>query len=154
MKKRFVLIAIAGGLLFGLLAAPASAQNESWSLGAGYFTLPNVSGDVDDSGLYGCVAMMAENYRVEFDYGFDSPNITILSADYLYPLSQEENYLGGNAYIGAGYTYFSADELDSESGFNVLVGANFSGGLMGTIRYDILGSDQETFTIGVTYSFR
>lgn len=146
-------ITIIAVLFCGTLASPALAQTESWSVGGGYFTLPNFDGDADDSGMYACAVMRSSQYMLEIDYSIDSPGFLILAADYLYPLSEGDSYFGGSAYIGAGYTYFSADDIDNVSGFNALIGADLGNGLMGTVRYDFLGSDQELFTIGITYSF-
>jgi hypothetical protein len=103
--------------------------------------------------MYACVVMRSMSYMLELDYAIDDPGFLALAADYLYPLNQQGMYFGGTGYIGLGYTYFSADELDNESGFNAIVGAALGESLFGTIRYDFLGSDEELLTIGVSYSF-
>ena len=137
-------------------SVPAFAQEQQqWSIGGGYWTLPDVDtndGAIDTSGMYASVTMRSINYLLELDYSLDDPSFYALAADYIYPLSQDQNYFGGQAFIGIGWTYFSADDLENESGFNLLLGASFSDALSGTIRYDYLGSDQEMMTIGVSYS--
>jgi len=156
MIKRYYTVMLAGLMMFAFLSLPVQAQTESWSIGGGYWTLPNYdSGEVsvDTSGFYASVAMRAESYLLEFDYAIDDPGFYALATDYIYPLSGGESYFGGSSFVGAGYTYFSADELDNAQGFNVVLGAELSQGLAGAIRYDFLDGDQELFTIGVTYSF-
>jgi hypothetical protein len=154
MLKRFSILALAALVPALGLALPAAAQQESWSVGGGYWTLPNVSVEgVDSNGMYACVVMRSMSYMLELDYAIDDPGFLALAADYLYPLNQQGMYFGGTGYIGLGYTYFSADELDNESGFNAIVGAALGESLFGTIRYDFLGSDEELLTIGVSYSF-
>lgn len=161
-KKNIILCVVAAVALF--IAIPASAQNygqtaqsqQIWSVGGGYWTLPNVDdngGAIDSSGVYASVSLRSINYLLEFDYSIQDTGFYVLSADYLYPLSQDQNYFGGSAFIGAGYTYFAADDLENESGFNILVGSAFSENFQGTIRYDFLGSEQELITFGVQYSF-
>lgn len=137
-------------------ALPASAQTEAWAVGGGYWTMPNVDdsgGTIDTAGMFVSVNMRSMNYMIELDYSLDDPGFMGIAADYLYPLSQEQNYFGGSAFVGAGYTYFSADDLENESGFNLLVGTSFSENFLGTIRYDFLGSDQEIIVFGISYSF-
>lgn len=136
---------------------PVSAQEqEQWSIGGGYWTIPDVDtneGALDTSGMFASVAMRSINYFIELDYSLQDPSFYVLAADYIYPLSQDQNYFGGQAFLGFGWTYFSADDLENESGFNLLLSTTFSDALNGTIRYDFLGSDQEMMTIGVSYSF-
>ena len=154
MLKRLSMLTLAAVIISSGLALPAAAQGESWSVGGGYWTLPNVDSSISDTnGMYACVVMRSMTYMLELDYAIDDPGFLALAADYIYPLNQQGTYFGGAGYIGLGYTYFSADELDNESGINAVVGAGLGENLFGTIRYDFLGSDQELFTIGVTYSF-
>jgi hypothetical protein len=155
MLKRFSVLTIAGMILIFSLAFPASAENENWAVGAGYWNLPNLSvEDVGSSGIFASVQMKSSNYLVEFDYSLQDPTFYALAGDYLYPISGEETGFGGSGYIGAGYTYFSCDDLSNESGFNILAGADFGNSLFGSVRYDMLGSDSELLTIGITYSFQ
>jgi len=154
MLKRILTLTLVAIIISIGLALPAAAQGESWSVGGGYWTLPNVDSEfTGTNGMYACVVMRSMTYMLELDYAIDDPGFLALAADYLYPLNQAGTYFGGAGYIGLGYTYFSADELDNESGINAVVGAGLGDSLFGTIRYDFLGSDQELFTIGVTYSF-
>ncbi len=156
MIKRYYTVTLAGLMLFAFLSLPAQAQSGSWSVGGGYWTLPNFdSGEVsvDTSGFYASVAMHAESYLLELDYAVGGTGFYALAADYIYPLSAGDSYFGGSSFVGAGYTYFSADDLPNAQGFNVVLGADLSSGLAGTVRYDLLEGDQEMFTIGVTYSF-
>lgn len=154
MFKRYSILFLVAFIAIATHALPAAAQGESWSVGGGYWTLPNVDdGIVDTNGMYASVAMRSMDYMLELDYSIEDPGFLALAADYLYPLNRQGTYFGGSGYIGLGYTYFSADELENESGFNVIAGAEFGDSLFGTIRYDFLGSDQELFTIGVSYSF-
>ena len=156
MVKRLAIVSLAGLLLFINLALPTAAQQEGWSVGGGYWTLPNVDdqdGAIDTSGMFACAVMRSPAYMLELDYSIGDPGFLALAADYLYPLGSEGNYFGGSGYIGVGYTYFSADDLSNESGFNVMAGAEVGDSFLGTIRYDFLGSGQELFTISITYSF-
>ncbi len=156
MIKRYSIIVLAGMALFMFLTVPASAQQQSWAFGGGYWSLPNVDsheGAIDTSGFYASGVMRSVNYILEFDYSIGDTKFYALAADYIYPLGASDNYFGTNSFIGAGYTYFSADELENESGLNVMLGANFGDALTGSARYDWLGSDQELLTFGVTYSF-
>ena len=156
MTKRLTLLLVIGFMLAGAMATPASAQQtETWALGGGYFTLPNVdTGEtsIDTSGMYASAQMRSPTYLLELDYSIGDPGFLALAADYLYPVSASESSMGG-AYIGAGYTYFSCDDLDNGQGINIVVGSDFSSGLAGQIRYDMLGSDEEMWTFGLTYSF-
>ncbi len=154
MFNRTITITCVSLLLFGSLALPVSAQGESWSVGGGYWSLPGVSGTKDTSGFYASAIIRSAVYLMEIDYAIDDPGFLALSADYLYPLDMGGSYTGGVGYLGAGYTYFSCDDLSNESGFNAMLGADFGQSLFGTIRYAFLGSDQELITIGVTYTFR
>jgi hypothetical protein len=156
MLKRCILISILTALVIGAFVQPASAQGESWSVGGGYFTLPNVDtqdGTIKSSGMYACAQMRSPTYVMEVDYGIDDPGFLVVAADYLYPLSASESY-GGSSFLGAGYTYFSSDTLDNQQGFNVMAGMEFGTGLQGSIRYDFLGGDQEMVTVGITYMFQ
>lgn len=156
--KKILLIATAGLVLFGLIGTPVSAQGmtESYSIGGGYWSMPNLdtdSGAIDSSGYYASISMLSSNYYMEFDYSFEDPEFFCLAADYIYPIDQSAGMFGGSTFLGGGYTYFSSDDIGNESGLNILAGASLSQGLMGVIRYDFLGSDQELLTFGVTYSF-
>jgi len=154
MVKRFAIISLAAMIVSAWLAVPSAAQEESWSFGGGYWSLPNVEGaDVDTNGIYASAAISTMSYRLELDYAIGDPGFLALAADYLYPLDGGAGYFGGSGFIGLGYTYFSADDLDNESGFNVIAGAAVGESFQGSIRYDFLGSDQELFTIGLSYSF-
>jgi len=157
MVKRYSILALVCMALILGLSVPAWAQEqEAWSMGGGYWTLPNVDdqdGAISTSGMYACAIMHSTEYQVEFDYAFGDTKFYALAADYLYPLTEGADYFGGSAFLGAGYTYFSADDLDNQSGFNVLLGAAVGDKLSGTLRYDFLGSDQELFALGVSYSF-
>ncbi len=154
MAKRLTILILAGLITFAGLSLPAAAQQEGWSIGGGYWTLPNVEdGVVDTSGIFACAVMRSPEYMLEVDYANDDPGFLALAADYLYPLGPQGNYFGGSGAIGIGYTYFSADDLENESGVNVIGVAEVGNSLFGTIRYDFLGSDQELLTIGITYSF-
>jgi hypothetical protein len=156
MLKRCILISILMILVLCAFVHPASAQGESWSLGGGYFTLPNVDtqdGTIKSSGIYACAQMRSPTYVLEADYGIDDPGFLVIAADYLYPLSAGESY-GGKSFVGAGYTYFSSDTLDNEQGMNLIAGMEFGSGLQGSLRYDFLGGDQEMITVGITYVFQ
>jgi hypothetical protein len=154
MVKRYAILLLAGTIVYAWLALPSAAQEESWSFGGGWWSLPNVGdSDVDTSGMYASAAIDTLSYRLELDYAIGEPNFLALAADYLYPLNAGAGYFGGSGFVGLGYTYFSADDLENESGFNVIGGAAVGESLRGTIRYDFLGSDEELFTIGLSYSF-
>jgi hypothetical protein len=169
MFKKLMLLVAASVVITLIAAIPAFAQdygqdygqsnnqsNQIWDLGAGYFTLPNVDnngGDFDTSGLFISASMRSTNYLLELDYSLKKTGFVAIAADYIYPLSQQENYFGGSAFVGAGYTYLAADEMGNASGFNLLVGAVFSENFVGKIRYDLLGDDEEMLTFGVAYSF-
>ena len=135
-------------------ASPANAQGQQWSLGGGYWTLPNVDSDtIATSGMYAAARMLSYEYMLEFDYSIDDPSFYALVADYLYPLNEMGTLVGGNGYIGVGYTYLSSDELENQNGMNILACASLGDALFASVRYDFLGDDQELFTIGATYSF-
>ena len=156
--KRLLLIATAGLALFILMGTPVSAQGmtENFAFGGGYWTMPNLetdSGAIDSSGYYASISMISDTYYMEFDYSFEDPEFYCLAASYIYPIDQSAGMFGGSTFLGGGYTYFSSDTLESESGLNIIAGANLSQGLMGIIRYDFLASDQELLTFGVTYTF-
>jgi len=155
MINRYILFTLLGILITACFALPANAQTETWSVGGGYWTMPNLEGEsVDSSGFYGAAVMRSMQYMLELDYAIDDPGFLVLAADYLYPLSSgATGSFGGNGYIGAGYTYFSADDLENESGFNIIAAAELGNSLFGSIRYDFLGNDQEMITFSVTYSF-
>jgi hypothetical protein len=139
-------------LLFGF-TTPVAAQDDAWSLGGGYWTLPNYEGTGDTSGFYASAIMRSPTYMLELDYGVSDPGFMALAADYLYPLTDGTGGFGGAGFIGVGYTYFSADDLNNVDGFNILAAADLGDSLFGTVRYDFLGSDQELITFGVSYSF-
>ncbi|MCX6645139.1 MAG: hypothetical protein NTY09_02085 [bacterium] len=169
MIQKLMLFAVMTAAITLFTAIPAFAQTydqgygqsqsqsqQIWALGGGYFSLPNVdskNGKIDTSGIYASASMRSTNYLLEFEYSLQDAGFYALAADYLYPLSQEENYFGGSAFIGAGYTYLAADEMNNANGFNLLVGAVFSDKFLGTIRYDLLGNDEDLMTFGVSYSF-
>jgi hypothetical protein len=152
--SRRLLILIVTALIVACWAVPASAQNESWSMGGGYFTLPQIddnSGKLDTSGFYTSLQMRSTSYVIEADYALGGSKFFAIAADYLYPLSQGEGVKG--SFVGTGYTYFSSDTFDNAQGFNAIAGMEFSQGLVGTLRYDFLSSDHQMFTAGVFYTF-
>jgi len=147
-----------GLVLFGIMGTPAWAQGmtENFAFGGGYWSMPGVdtsAGTIDDSGFFASVTMVSTNYYMEFDYSFEDPEFYALAADYIYPLDQSSGMFGGSMFLGVGYTYFSSDVLENESGLNLLAGTSLGDMLTGTVRYDYLGSDQELLTFGVTYTF-
>jgi hypothetical protein len=156
---RTVILVFVSIMILAFIALPASAQTGTegtWSLGGGYWTLPNLDdedNDINSAGFFASATMRSINYLLEVDYSMQDTGFLGLAADYIYPLSQDQNYFGGSAFVGAGYTYFSADNLSNESGFNAILGATFSDKFLGTIRYDILGNSQELLTFGVSYAF-
>jgi hypothetical protein len=158
MLKRYIFIVFS---IFLLMASPSFARSssssgsESWTVGGGYWTMPNVDDDegkLDTSGFYGSLAMKSTNYMIEGDYALTGSKFICISADYIYPLGQDTAGLS-NTFIGAGYTYFAGDDFDNAKGFNAVAGASFGNSMAGQIRYDFLGNSQEMFTLGVTYAF-
>lgn len=132
--------------------AAEKTTGDIWGFGGGYWMMPNLDEDevkVPTSGAYTCVQVMSENYIIEIDYALDEPNSLAIAIDYLYAFGGQGSK--GGPFIGLGYTYFTAKELDNKSSFNVMLGSTFGDSILGIARYDILGSNQELLTIGLTY---
>ena len=132
-----------------------STQNQSWSVGAGYFTLPKIndkSGKLSRSGPYASIAMRSSDYLLEGDYALGDSKFVALAVDYLYSMTASQGAANGT-YVGAGYTYFSSTTFKNAKGFNLIAGMNFSSKLNGNIRYDMLNSNHELLTAGISYLF-
>ncbi|HEX9746300.1 MAG TPA: hypothetical protein VGB30_12815 [bacterium] len=161
MFKRFSMLTIAAIIAFGISGLPAYAQYGgnpmdmgTFSLGGGWWSMPDAGDGIDNSGLYVAGQYRAEQYMLEFDISMADTQFYALAADYLYSLAEGGySMASGAVYIGAGYTYFSSDDLDNESGLNAILAAEVGDQLFGSIRYDWLGGDQDMFTLGITYSF-
>jgi hypothetical protein len=163
MKRTFILSAISF-ILIGVFAVPAFAQIQTtsqskqiWAVGVGYVTLPSADdkdGTIDTAGEYASVQMISSNYLMEGDYGFNGPKFIAVAADYLYPVSSGEAGGMNGAFVGAGYTYFSSDDLGKNQGLNVIAGIQVGENLVGTLRYDFPGSDSSMITVGFSYAFK
>ena len=157
MKRTFLII-LAGLTFCAMLETPVFAQggSQQFAFGGGYWTMGGADdqdGTIDTSGFYASGSMVSKEYYLEFDWSFEDPSFYALAADYIYPFDQSAGMFGGSTFLGAGYTYFSSDVFETEKGFNVLGGVYLGETLIGTVRYDFLGSDQELLTFGVTYMF-
>jgi len=158
MSKRYTIAIIAILLLISTPAFAKSSKQELWSMGGGYWTLPNAASKdskgntLETSGFYGSLSMRSATYLLEGNYSITGSKIFAVAADYLYPVGQGSGQFS-DTFIGVGYTYFTSEEFDNEKGFNVIGGTTFGDNIVGEIRYDFLGGSQEMFTIGLMYSF-